>query len=85
MDKMLLVWQAAFQKISAQCKTPIGSTDKPCCHCGSTVEVLLESSRTAYCWDGKGKDPNAPMPLCRECAKEHHAYWDDMWSNVSHY
>lgn len=26
-------------------------------------------------------DPNAPVPLCRPCAKDHHEYWDEMWGN----
>jgi hypothetical protein len=29
----------------------------------------------------KPPDPNAPVPLCRDCAEEHHAYWNEMWSN----
>jgi hypothetical protein len=24
---------------------------------------------------------NAPSLLCRDCAVEHHAYWDDMWAD----
>lgn len=28
--------------------------------------------------DDKGR--NAPVPLCRACAKEHHDYWDEMWA-----
>jgi hypothetical protein len=26
-------------------------------------------------------DPNAPIPLCRDCAEMHHTYWDEMWSD----
>lgn len=58
-------------------------TDKPCAHCGATEGVTMESSRTNYSWDGKGKDPNAPIPLCRPCAVEHHQNWDDMWAQVN--
>ena len=25
-------------------------------------------------------DPNAPFPLCRPCAAEHHANWDAQWA-----
>lgn len=25
-------------------------------------------------------DPNAPIPLCRACAKEHHSEWDERWA-----
>lgn len=47
--------------------------------------VLWESSRTRYHWDGTGEDPNRDQALCRECAVDHHEYWDDMWSNVPGY
>lgn len=53
-----------------------------CEHCASTEGVQLECSRTAYYWDGTGPDPNRHVALCRDCASDHHAYWDDMWSNV---
>lgn len=55
----------------------------PCQHCGCKKEVIYEPSRTAYYWD-KNKEalnPNAPIPLCRKCAKEHHEHWDEMWEN----
>lgn len=26
-------------------------------------------------------DPNAPIPLCRPCAAEHHAEWDERWAD----
>jgi hypothetical protein len=26
------------------------------------------------------EDPNRSVMLCRECAAEHHAYWDERWS-----
>jgi len=50
----------------------------PCDISGPTVQ--LESSRTMYHWDGKGEDPNRDVWLCPDCAKEHHDYWDEMWS-----
>jgi hypothetical protein len=44
--------------------------------------VRFESSRTAYHWGDKTKpDPNAPVPLCRFHAKEHHDYWDEQWES----
>jgi len=66
-----------------------------CRGCGSDKNVRLEDSRTAYAqkpytlWmalihDDKIPDPNAPIPLCRECAAEHHAHWDEMWEEY-HY
>ena len=55
-----------------------------CANCGSTTGVELESSRTAYAWDGQGVDPNANVPLCRPCAEQHHEYWDEQWANVPH-
>lgn len=63
--------------------------------CGSTVDVRLEDSRTAYpyeipaptVWDKvldrepePPPDPNAPVWLCRECAADHHSLWDERWS-----
>lgn len=65
-----------------------------CENCGSTLGVEHEGSRTAYarerlsCWqrlklDGEGlgeqPDPNRDPWLCRDCAAEHHAYWDEQW------
>jgi hypothetical protein len=52
-----------------------------CLNCGSAEGVEMESSRTMYHWEGEGPDPNRPLPLCRECAKEHHENWDDQWSD----
>ena len=52
----------------------------------------MESSRTMYeepqlnAWDrirldgDPPPDPNADIPLCRECAAEHHAGWDERWA-----
>jgi len=53
-----------------------------CAHCGSKEGVELESSRTAYPKKEEEPDPNAPIPLCRKCAKEHHEYWNEMWLNA---
>lgn len=55
-----------------------------CMRCKRQDEtVKLESSRTQYHtdlpWDHPD-NPNADIPLCRECAKDHHAHWDDMWN-----
>lgn len=50
-----------------------------CVHCGSRDGVQLEDSRTHYIWDGEDEDPNAPISLCRDCANEHHEYWDGQW------
>lgn len=43
--------------------------------------LRLHSSRTAYAWEGVGEDPNRPVALCPACADEHHAHWDEMWSD----
>lgn len=51
-----------------------------CLGCGAWRGVELECSRTAYHWDGKGRNPNAPIRLCRTCAADHHSYWDEMWA-----
>lgn len=64
-----------------------GTTPLRCSNpvCDTTEGVQMESARTAYHWDGKGDNPNAPIPYCRPCADDHHAYWDDQWANVSSY
>lgn len=49
-----------------------------CIYCGDRP-ATLESSRTAYAWNGKGKDPNSSRWLCAPCAKAHHEHWDAMW------
>jgi hypothetical protein len=54
---------------------------KVCECCGRTDGVESEPSRTAYHWDRKGEDPNRDVLLCRVCAVDHHAHWDDMWAN----
>lgn len=54
-----------------------------CAECGSTKDVKMESSRTAYHFTGipgSAEDPNKAIPFCRECAKIHHEYWDGMWA-----
>ncbi|MCK4499612.1 hypothetical protein KAU11_03895 [Candidatus Babeliales bacterium] len=53
-----------------------------CRHFGRVSWGSWQSSRTEYHWDGKGSDPNAPVMLCEECAAEHHAHWDEMWSEA---
>jgi hypothetical protein len=62
---------------------------RPCLRCGTTEGVELESSRTMYpteppTWLERvadiETDPNAPIPLCRECAEEHHDHWNGMWA-----
>jgi len=61
-------------------KTPISLA---CARCYSTEGVEFESSRTQYYFEGEWNDPrnpNAPIPLCRACAKDHHEYWNDMWA-----
>lgn len=54
-----------------------------CIGCYGTDGVEMESSRTAYHFEGEigsADDPNRPIPLCRPCAEEHHQYWTDMWA-----
>lgn len=51
-----------------------------CLRCGSAEGVETESSRTMYEPTERDPNPNAPIPLCRGCAKDHHEYWDDMWN-----
>lgn len=63
-----------------------------CDVCGATVGVEMESARTCYAvepkpaftrlgWDDpfEAPDPNSDIPLCRECAAQHHEWWDAQW------
>lgn len=43
-------------------------------------KALLSDSMRRYFEKKMVDNPsNAPVPLCRPCAKEHHEYWDGMW------
>lgn len=75
----------------------LGPSRPRCYGCGTVEGVALESSRTAYPFDGKplyltdvlkdprlltaSRDPNKPVWLCRPCAEEHHAFWDEQWAD----
>jgi hypothetical protein len=51
----------------------------------TTEGVQMENSRTTYHFEGiigSPEDPNRPLPLCRSCAADHHAYWDSMWADA---
>jgi hypothetical protein len=72
-----------FDEIDRQFKKLARLVLLECAFCQSTTEVRMESARTSYPFDGKlgsCDDPNRDVPLCRLCAKDHHAYWDDMWN-----
>lgn len=51
-----------------------------CSTCGKTDGVGFEGADTAYGPTKEEPDPNAPLPLCRSCAEDHHAHWDAMWA-----
>lgn len=54
-----------------------------CACCGSPDGVEMEDARTQYHFEGiagSEQDPNRPIPLCRLCADEHHAHWNEMWA-----
>ncbi len=55
-----------------------------CLHCEATKGARRESAQTAYHYEGvvgSDDDPNRPVSLCRKCAREHHAHWNDMWAD----
>ena len=60
------------------------TTNVPCCEfCGAKTGLSLESSRTAYPWNGGfdcPDDPNRDKLLCIKCSKLHHEFWDYMWA-----
>lgn len=69
-------------------------TSMVCSRCGSAEKVMLEESRTMYdrskndFWDFVmdgvlDEDPNAPVPLCRDCAQMHHDWWDEQWAEYN--
>lgn len=57
---------------------------EPLCEfCSEHEGLRLESSRTAYDWNGvfdSPKDPNRDKLLCRRCSELHHKFWDYMWT-----
>ena len=57
---------------------------RPCEHCDSTQDVQEESGRSAHFEGVRGSadDPNRRRWLCRPCAEDWHAYWDEMWSHA---
>jgi len=46
---------------------------------GHRIDVIYWP-RTAYHWEGKGRDPNGPYTICKEGAEEADQYWDEMWA-----
>jgi hypothetical protein len=70
-----------FDDINAQYRpTPVLA----CIRCDSTDGVQMEDSRTMYHFEGEldsPEDPNKPIPLCRPCAADHHAYWNERWDD----
>ena len=67
------------------------TTTVPCERCEAVEGVELEGSRTRYeapritryqrLSGNFPRDPNVPVALCRACAHDHHAYWDEMWED----
>lgn len=51
-----------------------------CGACGATEGVQMEPSRTCYHREPGEPNPNADIALCRDCATDHHAHWDDRWA-----
>lgn len=57
------------------------STPLTCDRCGATEGVSIEPSMTAYPWDGTGLDPNRDRPMCGDCGKAYHDYWEERWTD----
>ena len=51
-----------------------------CLDCGTQEGVEMEDLYTQP-EDGREKDPNASIPLCRACAEEYHI-WYKMWATI---
>lgn len=54
--------------------------------CDSRSGLAWECGRTAYAEFNSYLSAlvNRPRLLCRDCAEEHHAHWDEMWSHVEY-
>ena len=77
----------SFDNIDQRFK-PKTATSLACLRCYSTDGVEMENSRTQYHFEGDQNspdNPNAPVPLCRACAIDHHEYWDSMWGDYYGY
>jgi hypothetical protein len=69
----------------------LADPDAVCARCGAAEGIQLEDARTEYAQPEPDffdhligeppPDPNAPVPLCRACAEEHHEFWDAMWQD----
>ena len=70
----------AFSDEAAAIEHGLRALAGSCEMCGCPDGVELESSCTAYAWDGNGPDPNRRRQLCRPCSKEHYEFWDEMWA-----
>jgi len=81
-----------FEAFQPKLDPPLDPPPGTCEVCGSTEGLKWEDSRTCYDttpldrFDRINKldepDPNRPVLLCRDCAVEHHSYWDERWSEV---
>lgn len=72
-----------------------GCKDTKCEDCGTSEGVEREGSRTMYppptltFWDRilldgeEPEDPNREPYLCRSCAAEYHARWDEQWDSYN--
>jgi hypothetical protein len=53
-----------------------------CCECPlckNSMADIIYFPKSQYYWNGKGKDPNGPMLMCKEYAMESNWYWKEMW------
>jgi len=67
---------------SLEMDTRIHEALQECVYCGSNYDVQPHWSHTAYCWDGKGWDPNGPTWLCPACRLQDDDYWNEMWNDA---
>lgn len=61
---------------------PTDSSKIRCLRCETDEGVTMQPSYTAYHWDGTGPNPNADLPLCKECGEEHYEYMMELWSHA---
>lgn len=58
--------------------TRFGLLTLPCEHCGGILNLRWELGRTQYADAWR----NRSQLLCVRCARDHHDYWDSMWSEI---
>jgi len=71
-----------FTAVVKALKTPVATCEGHQGPCEGKV-LWPTPSMTAYEWDGKGEDPNAPRNLCPPCSQAHVETMQDQWDEYN--